>query len=209
MRPTWLLVVALVTGFSDGVAPRGLEPAPSPSPTGGTAGDVDGDGRPDTATVVESGPRGDPDWRFGVRVAMTTAGPRTAWATPGAGGNDGQSVEGYADVNADGRAEVVVQVGTTASAGLSQLVTLAGDRLVLVETYDLWAGLVEGGEGGWGCADGQLYTVVAGETGGTVTWFRLDGDRLVETGREEKEWAAGATRPSPFHTAGGTMAGCA
>lgn len=209
----------LLTACSDGVGRRAAltesplpatptaapTPTPSPTPTGevtvdhaGTLrGDVDGDGRDDVVTIVEDGPRDDPTWRFGVRAALTSLGTRTAWAAEGAGGNDGQELTGLHDVDGDGRAEISVLLGTSASAGLYALVSVVGDRLVLVDNADLWAGRAEGLRG-WGCADNRVYTTDARRDRGTITYYRLAEGRLAKTSSETVRWPAGSTPPEPF-----------
>jgi hypothetical protein len=120
MRPSgYVPALLLVAACSNGAAPRAAVEC-----------DVDGDGHADRAAVVESGPREAPDWRFGVRVTMSTLGEQTAWQDEGAGFNDGQELLGITDVNGDGHGEVVVQVGTSASERYVGIAEVVGDRLV-------------------------------------------------------------------------------
>jgi hypothetical protein len=186
VRVTRLAAALLVAACSDGVAPRPLMV------------DVDGDGRPEPVTMVESGPRGDPGWRYGVRAEMTTAGAQTAWAPAGSGGNPGRALAGSADVNADGRYEVAVRVGRTGAATLHALVTFDGSRLVLLD-LDLWTGRVNDEVNGWYCADGLLHTTEAGEREGARLTRRLAGDRFeFVVPRRTRQWPAGTTPPPPF-----------
>ena len=206
----------LLVACADEVPPRGAPPAPTTPPVttppvttppatpdddeadpGRVRADVDGDGTPDTASLVEEGVKADDTWRFGVRVVLSSLGARTAWEDHGVGANDGQSLIGAADVDGDGRSEVGVTAGTTASAAISELVTFAGDRLVLLRAPELWTGQQDGLRG-WGCADGLLYVTVARRAEGTVTYYRLAGGRFARVRAETVRWRAGETPPAPF-----------
>lgn len=199
----------LLVACADDVSPRGApttQPVTTPPATAEPSeyvrpervrADVDGDGTPDTATLVSEGVQADDTWRFGVRVVLSARGTRTAWEDYGVGGNDGQDLIGAGDVDGDGRAEVGVAVGTTVSATISELVTLAGDRLVLLRAPELWTGQQDGLRG-WGCADGLLYVTVARRAEGTVTYYRLADGRFARVRAETVRWRAGETPPAPF-----------
>src|SRR4051812_10069144 len=134
----------LLAACSPGVAPRragpaattppATSPAPSPAPTPSASptprartgparveatarGDVDGDGRTDFADLLQQARTGDLDTRrFGLRVRLATRRVLTYWYRWGYAGNEGQELAGIADVDGDGRGDVVLSPGASAIA---------------------------------------------------------------------------------------------
>jgi hypothetical protein len=198
-------------------APATSSPAPSATPAPEArlvvvehvTGDVDGDGRGDTVELVESLPdRAAPRWRWGVRARMTTAGTSTVWHDYGAEGNEGQTLRPVADVDGDGRGEVVVSPGTSAYSIYYELVTLAGARLVRVAGPPLTVEGLPDHLAGWGCAR-RLVFVATGTSAdggrtftGTRTYYRLAGTRLVRTERRTDRWRTARAAPREYASEG-------
>lgn len=136
-----------------------VTPTASPAPVAARHGDVDGDGRVDRVTLVEDGDRAAATWRWGVEAVLTSGRTVTAWRPEGAEANESQDVAGVFDVDRDGRAEVVVRAGATASSTGYLLLTLLGTDLRWVEGADGEPFFLEiGGDPNvamhlWGCAD--------------------------------------------------------
>lgn len=171
-------------------------PAPSTAPPAEPSGDVDGDGRVDVVTIVESGSRESGGWRWGVRVALSRLGTQTVWRACCA--MDGQEIGAVADIDGDGRAEVAASDGATATARGWFLLTLRAGRLVVVRGPDLSSGLHDGAERGWSCAEPGLVVTAAAFQGttGTRTYYRLSGGALVRTRVVHDRWTT--TRPPVY-----------
>ena len=199
-----LLLAGCSTGYrraapATATATATAGPAVTASPAGPASVDVDGDGRPDPVTIVEDGPRTSPAWRWGVRVALSSRGPRTLWS--GCCAMDGQELGPAGDVDGDGRAEVSGSDGATATTRGWFLATLSGDRLVRVTGPALATGLGEGGrEVSWSCVPGGIVmtSVVFQGTAGTRTYYRLDGTRLVRVRTVHDRWGGGVARPPEY-----------
>lgn len=194
-QPTATPVVDPALGVSEETAEP--EPAPPPPP------DVDGDGRPDVVTTVTSGDQNGTDWRWGLRVAMTSRGTQTVWneCCP-----DGQQYEVVGDVDGDRDVELAGLYGTTATASGWFLVTVHGGRLTVVDGPELSRGLAEGGETTWSCVPEGIVvaSAVFQGTTGTRTYYRLDGARLVRTRQMRDRWGNGVARPPEY----ASVAGC-
>lgn len=204
-------------------APPTTAPVTTPAPTtttsatappaDATTGDMDGDRKPDRATIVESGTdRTASTWRWGLRVALTGGGSKTLWNDYGAESNEGQSITGFADLDEDGRLEVVVQPGSTATSAFQVFATLVDGELVWVtlggERFD-----VEESDSpelrGFGCAEvasgsagRELVVVTVAETAdgrkGTRVAYTLRRGALTRVGRDTATWAAAETPPPGY-----------
>ena len=215
MRPyaAALLATVLAAGCSDGYSRVTAEPSPvaptvdpdlgvpeeppEPEPSPPPMPDVDGDGRRDEVTTVTSGSQDGTDWRWGLRVAMTSRGTQTVWSEccP-----DGQQFEVVGDVDGDGDVELAGLYGTTATASGWSLVTVHEGRLTTVDGPELSRGIAEGGETLWSCDPGGIVvaTAVFQGTTGTRTYYRLDGARLVRTRQVRDRWGGGVARPPEY-----------
>ena len=160
-----------------------------------TTADVDGDGRRDRVELVEVGDRAlaaDDGWRWGVRVRLATGEDLTAMRLAVAHATQTQTLVGVADVNRDGRAEVVVSSRRTPASPDYELVTLRRGRLTFVTGARLEARPGEEPEAGWGCDEDGVYTQVIrhGVSYGTQVvdeakreYYRLRGNSLVPGNR--------------------------
>lgn len=167
-------------------------------------GDVDGDGRTDSADLLQQTRTGDLDTRrFGLRVRLATRRALTYWYRWGYAENEGQELAGIADVDGDGRGDVVLSPGASAIARSWVVWRLLGGRLVALRGADLVAGVYES----WGCTrDPQRRVWVAtsepkGERDATgrVTYYRVSGTTLVRTARgPEQTWRVGGRAPAIF-----------
>jgi len=183
-------------------SPSTAAPSPSPAPDP-HSGDVDGDGIAEQAFLYLEMP---PDkGRWGIDVALSSGEPLEL-----AGPVADHFVELVAvvDVNADGRAELVVRLG---EGRRDYLVA------ILVGRHLEWVHL-PGGEPlrlpyadgttryGWGCAEEtadpglELYTVEVARKGarhlGTRTRYVLDVSLAVNAGATSQSWSP-ATEPEP------------
>ncbi|HWL37893.1 MAG TPA: VCBS repeat-containing protein [Frankiaceae bacterium] len=204
-------------------APPTTAPATTPAPTtttsatappaDATAGDMDGDRKPDTVTIVESGKdRTASTWRWGLRVALTGGGTKTLWNDYGVESQEGQSVTGFADLDEDGRLEVVVQAGSTATSAGQVIATLVDGELVWLtlrgERFTVEESEVPE-ERGFGCADvvpgspgRELVVITIDETAtehqGAREAYALRRGELTRVGRDTATWAAAETPPTGY-----------
>jgi hypothetical protein len=171
-------------------------PAPTIAPPAEPAGDVDGDGRLDAVTIVESGGRESAAWRWGVRVALSRLGTQTVWRACCA--MDGQELGAVADLDGDGRAEVAASDGATATERGWFLLTLREGRLVVVRGPELSSGVTRS----WSCAEPGLVVTAAAFQGttGTRTYYRLSGGALVRTRVVHDRWTT--ARPPVYEAFG-------
>jgi hypothetical protein len=171
------------------------EPEPSPAEESPPTGDVDGDGRAETVVLQRSPANSAGEWRWGV-----VAGRYAYWAGYGEDNNEGQQYGPVTDLDGDGRDEVLVSPGTTATAAGWIVLTLRGDRLVPVSGPELWTGLADGAVRTVACDGGGLVVLSAvfEGTAGTRTYYRLDGTRLVRTRTERDAWGNGVPRPPAY-----------
>jgi hypothetical protein len=184
--------LSAATGSSDPSVPtRPVASATKPtaaSPSPARDGDVDGDGRVDRVTVVQSGG----GWRLtAIMTRLGTQSLQLAGTTRSA-----PSVEGVVDLDHDGHAEVSLLVDHGASTSFSSIVRLVGKRLVQLKGPDgTIAKLDSGGSvthiAVWGCrasgSPGQLWQWAGTSDTGSATYsgtertLAIRDDTLVTT----------------------------
>jgi hypothetical protein len=190
-------------------------PPGTPADVSGPAyGDVDGDREYDRIVLVEQGQRSMPNWRWGVRVESKSTGNQIAWRPEGELSNEGQRIAGVVDLDLDGRAEVVVNAGSSATSTGYLTLTVVGTKLVWLhlqgetDSYYLEAGEIAGTRG-WGCADGrsdfpgrEVYVVEVTADGdrrlGTRTYYSLLHGALVKRGSTQASWGENESPPSGY-----------
>jgi hypothetical protein len=192
--------------------------APAPVGFGRTVtGDVDGDGRADSVRLVHNQyEQADPRWQWGVVAVLAHGGPVYLWNPPRADSNEAQWLTGVTDMNADGRAEIVVSPGGTAFSDFHDVVVYAGGRLVYATAPGPRRTFFEtsrppAAPAGFGCAetvasssgrevygvaaradaDGRTYTL-------TRTDYRLRDATFTVLRTRTARWTTGAPAPAGF-----------
>jgi hypothetical protein len=204
-------------------------PTASPAATGGpdgnvvafgstASGDVDGDGRFDTVTLVHPPvPQTSPRWRWGVRAVLSRYGTQTIWQPYGTDSNEAQALGGVEDMNGDGSAEIVASGGGTAFGRSFEVVVVVGGRLAWVTDGARHAFFTaeqrpDHTDSGFGCAElaaaspgRELYRVAAASRDNGATWtatrtlYHLTGGRLVQVGTQSTSWR-GAAAPVGYQS---------
>jgi hypothetical protein len=204
-------------------------PTASPAATGGpdgnavaygapATGDVDGDGRADTATLVHApAPQASPRWRWGVRAVLSRYGTQTIWQPYGTDSNEAQALGGVEDMNGDGSAEIVASGGGTAFGRSYEVAVVVGGRLTWVtdgarHAFFMAEQRPDDTDSGFGCAElaaaspgRELYQVAAASKDNGATWtatrtlYRLTGGRVVQAGTQSTSWR-GAAAPVGYQS---------
>jgi hypothetical protein len=222
-RPTASLTAAPATPTATGPATGPATAAATGGPDGNVvafgstaSGDVDGDGRFDTVSLVHPPvPQTSPRWRWGVRAALSRYGTQTVWQPYGTDSNEAQALGGVEDMNGDGYAEIVASGGGTAFGRSFELAVVVGGRLAWVTNGAQHAFFrseqrPDHTDSGFGCAElaaaspgRELYQVDTASTDGGATWqgtrtlYRLNGSRLERVGTQTKTWH-GAAAPAGY-----------
>jgi hypothetical protein len=173
---------------------------------GSTSGDFDGDGTPDQATIVRNQANG-------TSVKITFAGGRSETVTLAETIEEGvPHWAGATDVTGDGRAELLVPLGTKANGVVLGLFQYADGRLDKVQG-DLAAPVVGAGAqeaSGIQCLEDDGRRVLRTRTAHTgsaeyvlreVTYAADESGRLVRTGDESFTFPVGADGALPAQLA--------
>jgi hypothetical protein len=203
-------VIAYATVRGSASPPPGPATSVTPTPPpGARVGDVDGDGRPDSAHVVPLS-KGDLNTKFLLVVQMTRLGiqkiPFTA-APSGKMPPTGPRVVGSVDVDSDGRAEIFVMVDSGAATQFWTIFKLVNDRVTRVTTSGGPLQLSVGGSvmdnSGFSCdrPHADLVTYGYGAKPKPKSWaverdtYRWAGSRLVLVSKQQQTIRAAPTSP--------------
>jgi hypothetical protein len=200
-EPAGVTTTAPGTTTTTTTAPAGFTPASVPA----AIGDVDGDGRPDKVSI---------SWNATgavVTAVLTRLGTQTLPVQVDPFLLTDPSVHpavlGVVDINADGFAEVMVQVGQGASTSAFTILALVGGRLTQVLMNGAPAMLALGGSVGhftrFGCESGQVVVAAWSSTDPTASSYhgerdvyRLSGAQLTLAAKTTITFATGGQPPS-------------
>ena len=166
--------------------------SPAISPTRGRAAadwDVDGDGRPDRARLVNLGGYGPDNWEL--VVDMTTLGQQAVRFTGSPvlpGDTAAPTIAGSGDAGRDGHAEVFVKVDSGASTQFWTIFKLAGRQIRQVTSQGRLVRLAVGGsvthQGGFRCDGAQFVTVSEATEPPQYTTWTYERDTFAWSGAE-------------------------